>query len=116
MHIINVITNDILYLFDIESCVNNGGSMERLYIETEHGNLPIETEIAEKYNLQKGDKSPFTGQRIVDRYGDATAPKPPEEEHDLSNHEDEIEDLENGFQISTSEMLDIAAGVDSSQR
>lgn len=88
--------------------------MEQLYIETEKGNIPIDNEITQKYNLQKGDKSPFTRQRIVDKFGDATAPKPPEEEHDLSNQEDEIEDLENGFQLSTSEMLDIAAGVDSS--
>jgi hypothetical protein len=88
-------------------------SMERLFIETEKGNIPIDNEIAQKYNLQKGDKSPFTGQRIVDKFGDATAPEPPEEEHDLSNQEDEIEDLEKGFQISTSEMLDFAEGADS---
>ncbi len=87
--------------------------MEQLYIETQKGNMPIDYEITQKYNLKKGDKSPFTGLRIVDKLGDATAPQPPEEEHDLSNQEDEIEDLENGFQISTSEMLDIAAGVDS---
>ena len=91
-------------------------TMEKLYIETDKGNLPIDAGISEKYNLQKGDKSPFTGQRIVDKFGDATPPAQPEEEHDLSNQEDEIEDLENGLQISTSEMLDIAEGVDSSMQ
>lgn len=88
-------------------------SMDKLYIETENGNMPIDNDITQKYNLQKGTKSPFTGNRIVDRYGDYTVQKPPEERHDLSNHEDEIKDMENGFQLSTSEMLDIAEGVDS---
>lgn len=89
--------------------------MDKLYIETETGNLPIHDEITQKYNLQKGDKSPYTGNRIVDRFGDGTIQKQPEEKHNLSNHEDEIEDLENGLQLSTSEMIDIADGVDSTE-
>lgn len=87
--------------------------MDRLYIETENGNMPIDNEITQKYNLQKGNKSPFTGYRIVDKYGDYSVQNQPEEIHDLSNHEDEIKDLENGLQLSTSEMFDIADGVDS---
>jgi hypothetical protein len=90
--------------------------MENLFIETENGNKPIDKDIIEKYNLEKGSRSPFTGNRIVDSFGNFTVEFQPEARHDLSNHEDEIEDLENGFQISTSEMLDIAAGVDSVPR
>lgn len=44
--------------------------MDKLYIETENGNQPIDNDITQKYNLQKGTKSPFTGNRIVDKYGD----------------------------------------------
>lgn len=89
--------------------------MEKLFIETENGKLPIDHEIVQKHNLQKGDTTPFTRNRIVDQFGNSTKPEQPEEPHDLSNQEDEIEDLENGIQLSTSEMLDIAEGVDSTQ-
>lgn len=88
--------------------------MDKLFIETENtGRIPIDDSIVQKYNLHKGSTSPFTGNRIVNQFGDDTVPEQPPEKRDLSNHEDEIKDLENGFQLSTSEMLDIAAGVDS---
>lgn len=90
--------------------------MENLFLETQEGKLPIDPKIVNKYNLEKGTKSPFTGNRIVNKYGDYTRSVPEEEPHDLSNHEDEIEDFENGMQLSTSEMLDIAQGVDNSQQ
>ena len=39
--------------------------MEELFIETKEGNFPINQEIAEEYDLEKGTKAPFTGNRIV---------------------------------------------------
>lgn len=87
-------------------------SMENLYLETKNGNVPIDPTMVEKYHLKKGVKSPFTNNRIVDKDGDyqvdiATTKK-------LNSYPDnEIAEMEYGLSLSTSEMIDIAAGVDS---
>lgn len=86
--------------------------MEQLFVETKSGNIPIDQNIVNKYTLKEGTYTPFTHERIVDRNGEFKR-KVPKEPINLANHEDEIEDMENGFQVSTSEMLDITSGVDS---
>jgi len=90
--------------------------MEDLYLETENGNIPIDQEVIEKYNLKKGSFSPFTHKRIIDKNGDYILEKQPTEYATLDGNQDdpEFHEMENGFMLSTSEMIDIAEGVDSS--
>ncbi len=87
--------------------------MEKLYIETKNGNIPIDKDIIEKYDLKKGTLSPFTNNHILGEDGDFVREDPPKEKASLNQGDDEIEDMENGFMISTSEMIDIAQGLDS---
>ncbi|QHQ63060.1 hypothetical protein Ana3638_21645 [Anaerocolumna sedimenticola] len=87
--------------------------MEELYLETKNGNIPIDEDIVEKYDLKKGTRSPFTNNRILGENGDYVREDPPEERASLNQGDDEIEDLENGLMLSQSEMIDIAQGVDS---
>lgn len=96
--------------------------MKELSIETEKGRMPLDQRIALKYGLNQGTKSPFTAQTIVGWDGDATLI--------MSNNEKSVQDsfndmpikgiegegvdqMENGFQMSQSEILDFAAGTDS---
>lgn len=87
--------------------------MEKLYVETKAGNFPIDEKIVEKYDLEKGTRSPFTSNRIVNESGDFTKKIPPKELVSLHQNEDEIDEMENGLFLSTSEMIDFAQGVDS---
>lgn len=87
--------------------------MEELFIESKVGNIHLDESIVNKYHLEKGTFSPYTNSRIINGMGDFVREKPPEEEVDLSQKDDEIDEMENGLMLSTSEMLDIAAGVDS---
>lgn len=87
--------------------------MEKLYVETKAGNFPIDENIIDKYDLEKGTLSPFTSNRIIDASGDFTKRIPPQEPVSLRESEGEIDEMENGLMLSTSEMIDIAQGVDS---
>lgn len=87
--------------------------MEELFVETREGNVKIDDGIVEKYDLKKGTLSPFTQSHIVDKHGDFKREDPPREEVSLNQGDDEIEEMENGLLLSTSEMLDIAQGADS---
>lgn len=82
-------------------------------METKSGTIPLEDSIVEKYDLKKGTMSPFTQNRIVGKNGDFKREEPPKEKPILNHGDDEIEEMENGFMISTSEMIDFAQGVDS---
>jgi len=87
--------------------------MEKLYVETKAGKFPIDEKIVEKYDLEKGTYSPFTSNRIVNEKGDFTKKIPPKEPVSIRESEGEIDEMENGLMLSTSEMIDIAQGVDS---
>ncbi len=87
--------------------------MEELFVKTKDGNVKIDDSIVKKYDLKKGTLSPFTQSHIVDKNGDFTREDPPGELVSLNQGDDEIEEMENGLLLSTSEMLDIAQGVDS---
>ncbi|WMJ87302.1 hypothetical protein [Anaerocolumna sp. MB42-C2] len=89
--------------------------MEELFIETKNGNIPIAEDIVEKYDLKKGTRSPYTDSRILGENCDYVRENPPEERASLNQGDDEIKDLENGFMLSQSEMIDIAQGVDSDE-
>lgn len=87
--------------------------MEELFIETKNGNVKIEDEIIQKYNLKKGYFTPFTHERIVGKNGDFRREDIPLDKGSLNQVDDEIEEMENGLMLSQSEMIDIAQGVDS---
>jgi len=93
--------------------------MDRLYLDTKNGKLPIDPGVAEKYNLNRGSKSPYTNDAIVDRTGSAA--KAPQAETPgaqlMVNKEkyanDELSEYENGLVLDTAEVLDIAQAADS---
>ncbi|MGB8455812.1 MAG: hypothetical protein WCD89_26290 [Anaerocolumna sp.] len=87
--------------------------MEELFLETKDGNVKIEDSIVNKYDLKKGTVAPFTQNHIVNKEGEFKREDPPEEKFSLNQGDDEIEEMENGLLLSTSEMIDIAQGVDS---
>lgn len=90
--------------------------MKDLFLETKTGNIPIDHNIIKKHDLKKGTLSPFTGERIVGKNGDFS-PEPIKSESPLDNlvHKDDgIDEMENGMALSTSEILDFAAGTDNS--
>ena len=82
--------------------------MEKLYMETKAGNIPIDEKIVEKYDLEKGTFSPFTSNRIVNADGDFTKKIPPKEPVSMGESEGDVDVME-----KTSEMIDLAQGVDS---
>lgn len=93
--------------------------MNELFLETKSGSIPIDSAIVERNHLKKGTLSPFTGNRIVGKNGDFQLEVPIENNsplNSLKNQDDGIDEMENGLALSTSEMLDIAAGVDSSMQ
>lgn len=95
--------------------------MEELFIETPKGNVPIDQEFIEKYNLQKGMKTPFSSDRIVGKNGEFFI-DPSQQEHVRPYTktvpfdgfaDDGVETMDNGFELSTSEIIDFAQGIDS---
>lgn len=97
--------------------------MKELYLELQNGAVKIEDEIIKKYDIKRGAMSPFTRNRIVDENGDFTLDMSLQEDNNGLAHISEEEqrkisngivELDNGIMLSTSEMIDIAQGVDSS--
>lgn len=87
--------------------------MEELFLETQQGKIPIDDAIVEKYDLKEGTYTPFTHQKIVDKNGNFIHEETEKKKTSLKNQDDEIEEMENGLLLSTSEMIDIAEGADS---
>lgn len=92
--------------------------MEPLFLETAWGRERIDPALIEKYHLIAGTRSPFTQQRILDAKGryqmdtdeiETFDPDLPEEDYP----DDGIDLMQDGFQMSTSEILDFSQGVDS---
>jgi hypothetical protein len=90
--------------------------MDKLLLETDNGNVPIDPKVAKKMNLEKGSLSPFTRERILGKNGDF----PPETamEKDPKNSgkvespaENDIKD--GGVMLTSSEVIDFAQGADS---
>lgn len=99
--------------------------MEDLYLKTENGMVPIDEKAVQKYHLETGAKSPFTQSRIVDETGDYHLKEDADKDSEASIHKsfeempiqgiegDGVDQLENGFQFSQSEIIDFSQGVDS---
>ncbi|NLM49826.1 MAG: hypothetical protein GX196_02605 [Clostridiaceae bacterium] len=83
--------------------------MEELYIKTKDGLIPLSQEMIKKYNLKKGVKTPFTGDMVVDKNKNADLDINWEEKKDNRNSVTNTTDII----FQTSEVIDIAKGVDS---
>lgn len=93
--------------------------MDNLYLETKNGTVPIDKNIQKKYNLKKGTKSPFTNERILGENGDFTEDMPKDKDSKSVEHvkkEDNTVELEHGVMFTTSEVLDISRGADSTEQ
>lgn len=96
--------------------------MKEVYLETVNGNIQIDQEQIEKYNIKEGQISPYTKYRIVDKNGNFPITREDEtssikveempEGEGLEN--DEIVEFPNGQILSQSEILDFSQGTDSS--
>lgn len=99
--------------------------MEKLYLKTKDGMVSIDQDAVEKYHLEKGSQSPFTQDRIVNQNGEYLqkhdSGKDSEESirQDFNNmpvqgiEGDGVDQMDNGFQFSQSEIIDFSQGVDS---
>lgn len=102
--------------------------MKELYLETENGRERIEDREVEKYHLKSGGFSPFTQKPIVgkneeSRSGANSGKDDSDSEHSI--HEefedmpmqgvrgDGIDGMDNGFELSQSEIIDFSQGADS---
>ena len=82
--------------------------MDKLYVKTKKGDIPIEQGQVEKYHLTAGTLSPNNRYDIVDQTKEVK-PKPQKTKADY-NMEEVTSD---GLRFQTSEILDIALGADS---
>jgi len=96
--------------------------MKELYLETQQGNIKIDQNQIEKYNLKEGTISPFTKFRIVDKFGnynfegkDTSSPDAEKMPAGEGMEDDEIVEFsETGAILSQSEIIDFSEGTDSS--
>jgi hypothetical protein len=91
--------------------------MAQLYLETKNGPLPIEKRLAEKYELKKGTRAPFSGGRIVGENGDFTRDPADDPEGKRLSEEvkKEAERTIPDVVLTPSEIIDLAHGEDSSE-
>ncbi len=99
--------------------------MEDLYLETKNGRKRIDEKSVEKYHLEAGTMSPFTHNRIVEQNGEFRLKATNNEDSEDSIHQDfnampvtgivgdGVDQMENGFEFSQSEIIDFSQGVDS---
>jgi hypothetical protein len=99
--------------------------MKELYLETEHGRERIDEQTVEKYHLESGTLSPFTQNRIVGENGEYRQKDDPDADDEASIRQDfddmplqgirgdGLDEMDNGFVMSQSEIIDFSQGVDS---
>lgn len=99
--------------------------MTNLYLKSKEGMVPIDDETAVKYHLEQGEKSPFTQSMIVGKHGEQKKQPESGRDSEASIHQDfdnmpvkgiasdGIDQMENGFELSQSEIIDFSQGVDS---
>jgi hypothetical protein len=94
--------------------------MEKLYLQTQSGRIPLDPEVVRKYGLRAGMTS--AGSLIVNERGEAPNEKDvhrPASEQYINEQpviHDEIAQLDNGMTLQTSEMIDFAQATDSVDR
>jgi hypothetical protein len=99
--------------------------MDELYLKVGNKKEPIDQSTAEKYHLESGTLSPFTRKPIVGKDGSYHKNTNPGEDSESSIREDfnnmpfqgekgdGIDGMDNGFELSQSEIIDFSQGVDS---
>mgnify|MGYP000937461795 CR=1 FL=1 len=99
--------------------------MEDLYLETKHGRERIDEQTVKKYHLESGMLSPFTQNRIVGENGEYRPKKDSDGDSEASIRQDfsdmplqgirgdVADEMDNGFVMSQSEIIDFSQGVDS---
>ena len=99
--------------------------MEDLYLETKNGRERLDDQTVEKYHLEPGTLSPFTQNRIVGENGEYQLKEDPQEDSEVSIRQDfnempfqgirgdGVDQMDNGFELSQSEIIDFSQGVDS---
>lgn len=99
--------------------------MEDLFLETKNGKERIDEQAVEKYHLESGTLSPFTQNRIVGKDGDRRAKSSSDQDSEDSIRQDfnemplqgirgdGVDEMDNGFVMSQSEIIDFSQGVDS---
>lgn len=88
--------------------------MKKLFVETKAGRAPIDARLAEKYELERGARTPFTDARIVDEHGSGARRPAAKSGAGLRGAHDPA-DRADGTMFTTSEILDFAQGVDSAE-
>nr|WP_312578962.1 hypothetical protein [Sedimentibacter sp.] len=95
--------------------------MKELYLATKNGNIRIDEQQIEKYNIKEGGISPYTKYRIVDRNGNYVKngdgellSKREEMPEGEGLADDEITEFPDGQIFSQSEIIDFSEGTDSS--
>jgi hypothetical protein len=95
--------------------------MKKLFLKTDGGLVPIDENVAEKYNLKEGTRSPFNRLWIVDESGrtrdgvnETSSPRADEMPAGEGLEDDEIVEFEEtGAIMSQSEIIDFSHGTDS---
>jgi hypothetical protein len=95
--------------------------MKKLFLKTDGGLVPIDENVAEKYNLKEGTRSPFNRLWIVDESGrigdgvnETSSPGVDEMPAGEGVEDDEIIEFEEtGAIMSQSEIIDFSHGTDS---
>lgn len=82
--------------------------MDKLYVKTENGEVPIERSQAEKYDLKAGSVSPCNRYVVADENGNDKA-----EKHRKKRNFSHDELMSDGIVFTTSEVIDLARGADS---
>lgn len=96
--------------------------MKELYLATENGNVKIDQEQIEKYNIKEGSISPYTKYRIVDKNGnfkeenngdEISISEKIEMPEGEGLEDDQIIEFPDGQILSQSEIIDFSEGTDS---
>ena len=87
--------------------------MNELFLQTPYGNLMMDETAAKKYHLEKGVRSPFTGDLIVDENGDGARENRSAARKNSGDNTGPKSFESAGRMFTTAEVLDIAQGSDS---
>jgi len=100
--------------------------MDDLYLETSSGITPIDAETIKKYHLEAGTRAPFTQNKIVEKGGLYPAARENEDKDSEAQirqsflempkegiRGDGVDEMEHGFVLSQSEIIDFSQGADS---
>lgn len=90
---------------------------QNLFVTIENRQYPIDPFLIEKYQLKKGQETPFSKGIITDANGNAKDVEGLKEQmlnkFNEPKKDDDPPGMENGMTLSTAEMIDVTQGTDS---